>query len=255
MTFDPRAKKWKIFLRRQWLVFHCVSLRSLFYHCHAFRFLFWVQEFSRKSSTLPDFYWFCCRPINASRFKIRTSHSITSIRHWLVTWWITLFSLLSCREDKKSHQLVIIPRQDTLFWRSDSKKSGKEIVQKYRSTVETDPSIIYIIFGYKLYSSPKLGVDPKIYWVRYYGSFSVFYEIGTEWSSTESFSFADSSDAEQFFKFSALFWSALFCCASNRLFSSFAAIKSFSSTIEVSLCIELNRFFDLFRVFLGLNFI
>lgn len=178
MTFDPRAKKWKIFLRRQWLVFHCVSLRSLFYHCHAFRFLFWVQEFSRisrKSSTLPDFYWFCCRPINASRFKIRTSHSITSIRHWLVTWWITFFSLLSCREDKKSHQLVTIPRQDTLFWRSDSKKSGKEIVQKYRSTVETDPSIIYIIFGYKLYSSPKLGVDPKIYWVRYYGSFSVFF--------------------------------------------------------------------------------
>ena len=177
MTFDPRAKKWKIFLRRQWLVFHCVSLRSLFYHCHAFRFLFWVQEFSRisrKSSTLPDFYWFCCRPINASRFKIRTSHSITSIRHWLVTWWITFFSLLSCREDKKSHQLVTIPRQDTLFWRSDSKKSGKEIVQKYRSTVETDPSIIYIIFRYKLYSSPRLGGDPKIYWVRYYGSFSVF---------------------------------------------------------------------------------
>ena len=86
-------------------------------------------------------------------------------------------------------------------------------------------------------------------------AFQFFYEIGTEWSSTESFSFADSSDAEQFFKFSALFWSALFCCASNRLFSSFAAIKSFSSTIEVSLCIELNRFFDLFRVFLGLNFI
>jgi len=84
-------------------------------------------------------------------------------------------------------------------------------------------------------------------------AFQFFYEIGTEWSSTESFSFADSSDAEQFFKFSALFWSALFCCASNRLFSSFAAIKSFSSTIEVSLCIELNRFFDLFRVFLGLE--
>lgn len=101
MTFlnDPLMKKWKIFLRRQWLVFHCVSLRSLFYHCHAFRFLFWVLEFSRisrKSSTLPDFYWFCCRPINASRVQIwiRTSHSITSIRHWLVTWWITLFSFI-----------------------------------------------------------------------------------------------------------------------------------------------------------------
>jgi len=76
---------------------------------------------------------------------------------------------------------VTIPRQDTLFWRSDSKKSGKEIVQKYRSTVETDPSIIYIILGYKLYLSPKLGATLK-YWIRYgiMEAFQFFYEIGTE---------------------------------------------------------------------------
>lgn len=96
-----------------------------------------------------------------------------------------VFSLLSCRADKNQCDHPY-PAGHILFWRSDSKKSGKEIVQKYRSTVETDPSIIYIIFfdiNYTTHITKIRAVNPNYIFgtvIMVFMEAFQFYEIGTE---------------------------------------------------------------------------